>query len=79
MRAGISFDKGKTWHPASILSNPSPLTWAFWKSVWIGPRPGKHGLRVGAIDGKGRGEGWDPRGIFTEGARTQQTMQAKIS
>lgn len=74
----ISFDNGKTWQPASIFSNPSSLTWTFWKYVWVGPKPGKYELRVRAIDGRGRVEGWEPRGIFPDGATGQQAVKVAV-
>ncbi|MBZ5515552.1 MAG: molybdopterin-dependent oxidoreductase [Acidobacteriia bacterium] len=75
----ISVDNGKTWEPASIFSNPSPLTWVFWKYIWINPEPGKYKLRVRATDGNGRVEGWDPRDIFPDGATGQQAMKVTVA
>jgi DMSO/TMAO reductase YedYZ molybdopterin-dependent catalytic subunit len=75
----VSFDDGKTWKPASIFSNPSPLTWVFWKYIWVDPRPGKYKLRVRAIDGQGRVEGRDPRDIFPDGATGQQELKVTVA
>jgi hypothetical protein len=74
----ISFDDRPTWQPANLFSNPSPLTWTFWKFNWIDPKPGKYKLRVRAIDGKGRVEEWDPRGIYPEGATGQQALDIAV-
>ena len=74
----LSFDDGKTWKPASIFSNPSPLTWCFWKYVWVSPPPGTYHLRVRAIDGKDRVEAWDPRGIYPDGATGQQALKVVV-
>jgi DMSO/TMAO reductase YedYZ molybdopterin-dependent catalytic subunit len=74
----ISFDDGKTWQRANLFSNPSSLTWCFWKYIWVNPQRGTYHLRVRAIDGKGRVEGWDPRGIFPDGATGQQTLKVTV-
>ncbi len=74
----ISVDGGKSWERANLFSNPSPLTWSFWKYVWISPRPGTYELRVRALDGKGCVEGYDPRGIFPDGATGQQAIQVTV-
>ncbi len=74
----LSFDDGKAWHAASLFSNPSPLTWCFWKYVWVSPARGTYNLRVRAIDGKGRVEDRDPRGIFPDGATGQQVLKVTV-
>ena len=75
----VSFDDGKTWQATNIFSNPSPLTWVFWKYIWVNPKPGKYELRVRAIDGQGRVEGWDPRNIFPDGATGQQALKVTVT
>lgn len=74
----ISFDDGATWRPASIFSQPSPLTWVFWKYVWVNPKPGDYTLRLRAVDGKGKPEDYEPRGIFPDGATGQQIMKVTV-
>ncbi len=74
----ISLDNGQTWEAASLYSNPSPLTWAVWKYIWIGPKPGKYTLRVRAVDGKGRVEDTNPKGIFPDGATGQQALEVTV-
>jgi len=74
----ISLDDGQTWQKASLFSNPSPLTWCFWKYVWVNPRPGKYEIRARAIDGRGRVEGWEPRGIYPDGATGQQVLKVTV-
>jgi hypothetical protein len=75
----ISFDDGKTWQATSLFSHPSPLTWAFWKYIWIDPKPGKYTLRVRAIDGKGRVEGRDPPSVFPDGATGQHALDVTVA
>ena len=75
----ISFDDGQSWENTNLFSDPSPLTWSFWKYVWVNPRPGKYTLRVRAIDGKGKIEDWDPRGIFPDGATGQQALNVTVT
>jgi DMSO/TMAO reductase YedYZ molybdopterin-dependent catalytic subunit len=75
----ISFDDGKTWQATSLFSHPSPLTWAFWKYIWIDPKPGKYTLRVRAIDGKGRVEGPDPPSVFPDGATGQHALDVTVA
>lgn len=75
----ISFDDGPTWEPTNLFSNPSPLTWSFWKYFWINPKPGKYEIRVRAIDGKGRVESRGPQGIFPNGATGQQALKVKVT
>jgi len=75
----ISFDDGKTWEQADLYSNPSPLTWSFWKYLWVNPRPGNCKIRVRAIDGKGRVQGWEPRDIFLHGATGQQVLKVTVA
>ena len=74
----ISFDDGATWDRTNVFSNPSPLTWVFWKYIWMNPRPGKYKVRVRALDGQGRVEGPDPKGIFPDGATGQQAIEVKV-
>ena len=74
----ISFDDGATWKPATLFSNPSPIVWTFWKHMWLRPRPGKYMIRVRAIDGKGRIEDRDPKGIYPDGATGQQALQVTV-
>lgn len=74
----ISFDDGATWRPASLFSRPSPLVWAFWRYLWVNPEPGEYTLRLRAIDGKGKAEDYDPRGIFPDGATGQQVMKVTV-
>jgi DMSO/TMAO reductase YedYZ molybdopterin-dependent catalytic subunit len=75
----ISFDNGGSWRSADIFSNPSPMVWAFWKYTWVSPAKGNYKIRVRAIDGKGRVEGPDPKGIFPNGATGQQMLEIKVT
>jgi DMSO/TMAO reductase YedYZ molybdopterin-dependent catalytic subunit len=75
----ISFDDGKTWQKTNLFSNPSPITWSFWKYVWVNPQPGAYKIRVRAIDGRDRVEDWDPRGIFPVGATGQQVLKVTVT
>jgi DMSO/TMAO reductase YedYZ molybdopterin-dependent catalytic subunit len=75
----ISFDDGRTWQPTNLFSHPSPLVWAFWKYIWVSPRPGSYKIRVRAIDGKGRLEDYGPREIFPAGATGQQVMKVTVA
>jgi hypothetical protein len=75
----ISFDDGGRWEPTSLFSDPSPLAWCFWKFLWVDPKPGTHRIRVRAIDGKGRIEGPDPKGIFPDGATGQQAVKLLVA
>ena len=75
----ISFDGGVSWQPADLYSNPSPLTWSFWKYLWVSPKPGAYGLRLRTIDGKGRVEGWTPRDNFPDGATGQEEIKITVA
>jgi DMSO/TMAO reductase YedYZ molybdopterin-dependent catalytic subunit len=75
----LSFDGGSTWQRASIFSNPSALTWVFWKYIWLDPKPGKYALAVRAVDGKGQVESSGPRGIFPNGATGYQTRAVVVA
>jgi DMSO/TMAO reductase YedYZ molybdopterin-dependent catalytic subunit len=75
----ISFDNGKTWDRVNLFSNPSPLTWCFWKYVWLNPQPGTYEIRVRAIDGRGKVQDWDPRDIFPDGATGQQVFKVTVA
>lgn len=74
----LSFDGGNAWQPASIFSNPSALTWVFWKYIWVNPQPGKYTLAVRAVDGKGQVESSGPRGIFPNGATGYQSIKLEV-
>ncbi len=74
----ISFDDGKSWRPTNLFSNPSPLTWSFWKYVWVDPSPGSYRLRARAIDGRGRVEGEGPRQPYPDGATGQQIIHVRV-
>ena len=75
----ISFDDGRSWRPAEIFSNPSPLTWAFWKYAWQDPRPGAYRLRLRATDGRGQVEVYEPRHSFPAGATGQQCLKIHVA
>jgi hypothetical protein len=75
----ISFDDGKTWEKTNLFSNPSPITWSFWKYLWVNPQPAAYRIRVRAIDGRGKGEDWEPRGIFPDGATGQQALKVVVT
>ena len=75
----ISFDDGKTWEKTNLFSNPSPITWSFWKYLWVNPQPGAYKIRVRAIDGRGKVEDWEPRGIFPDGATGQQVLKVTVT
>ena len=74
----ISFDDGKTWKPTAIFSNPSPITWTFWKYTWVNPKRGKYRVRVRAIDGTGRIEGREPTSTFPNGATGQEVITVTV-
>ena len=50
----------------------------FWKFIWVNPKPGKYNLRVRATDGAGRVEGYEPRGIFPDGATGLQALEVTV-
>ncbi len=75
----ISFDDGKSWRRTTIFSNPSPITWCFWKYVWVNPAKGNYKVRVRAIDGKGRIEGRGPTSTFPNGATGQMTINVQVT
>jgi len=77
-RVEISFNDGATWRATNLFSNPSSLTWSFWKFAWVDPKPGAYHIRVRAIDGQGRVEGTDPKGIYPDGATGQQALQVTV-
>ena len=74
----VSLDDGATWKKTDLYSNPSPLTWSFWKYVWINPKPGKYKIRVRAIDGKGRIETESPQTTFPDGATGQEMFKITV-
>ncbi|MGH9397268.1 MAG: molybdopterin-dependent oxidoreductase [Terriglobia bacterium] len=74
----LSFDNGGTWQDADVYSNPSPLVWSFWKFEWLTARRGKYSILARAIDGKGRIEGANPRGIYPNGATGLQRIEVTV-
>jgi Oxidoreductase molybdopterin binding domain/Bacterial Ig domain len=74
----ISFDGGDTWQKTDLYSNPSVLTWSFWKYIWVNPKPGKYKIRVRAIDGKGNAETEGPQDTFPDGATGQETLKVIV-
>jgi DMSO/TMAO reductase YedYZ molybdopterin-dependent catalytic subunit len=74
----ISFDDGQSWQATNLYSNPSPIVWSFWKYIWIDPKRGDYKIRVRAIDGQNRVEGWDPRDPFPAGATGQQAIEVTV-
>jgi len=46
--------------------------------MWLRPKPGNYMIRVRAIDGKGRIEDRDPKGIYPDGATGQQALQVTV-
>jgi len=77
-RVEISFDNGESWQETNLFSNPSPLTWSFWKYTWIDPKPGTYKIRVRATDGQGRVQTEGPKDIFPDGATGQQAMRVTV-
>lgn len=75
----ISFDGGTSWQETNLFSNPSLLTWSFWKYIWIDPQPGTYRIRVRAIDAKGRAQTEGPRDIFPDGATGQQVLKITVA
>ena len=75
----ISFDKGRTWEPTELFSNPSPLAWAFWRFVPQKPVSGTYEVRIRAIDGEGRVQTYEPRNIFPDGATGQQKRTIRVT
>lgn len=75
----VSFDGGRSWRAADLYSNPSPLTWSFWRYLWVSPKPGEYKIRARAVDGKGRVEEWSPRGSFPDGATGQQEIKVAVA
>jgi len=75
----ISTDDGRTWHSASIFSNPIPSQmWAFWKYVWTDLPKGKHNIRVRAIAGDGRVQTAERSGEWPDGARGYHTISVVV-
>jgi DMSO/TMAO reductase YedYZ molybdopterin-dependent catalytic subunit len=74
----ISFDNGESWRDTNLFSNPSPLTWSFWKYTWVEPRRGTYRLRVRSTDGLGRVQGVGPTSIFPDGATGQQVVKVTV-
>ena len=50
----ISFDSGKTWQRARLVSDPRPYAWVHWSYDWTIQQAGSYELAVRAIDDKGR-------------------------
>jgi len=75
----ISFDNGETWQNTNLFSNPSPLTWSFWKYTWIAPKSGSYRIRVRSTDGKGRVQNEGPKDIFPDGATGQQVIKVSVA
>lgn len=75
----LTFDNGESWREANLFSNPSPLTWSFWKYTWIDPKAGTYRIRVRATDGKGRVQNEGPKDIFPDGASGQQVVKVTVA
>ncbi len=75
----ISFDNGEAWEDTNLFSNPSPLTWSFWKYTWIDPKPGAYRLRIRSTDGKGRVQTEGPADIFPDGATGQHALKIIVA
>ncbi len=74
----ISFDDGGSWRETNLFSNPSRLTWSFWKYTWVDPKPGTYKIRVRATDGQGRVQTEGPKDIFPDGATGQQAIKVTV-
>jgi hypothetical protein len=74
----ISLDNGHSWAETTLFSNPSPLTWSFWKYTWTDPKAGEYKIRVRATDGQGRVQNEGPRDIFPDGATGQQVLKITV-
>ena len=50
----LSYDSGKTWRSARLLSDPQPYAWVHWSYDWRIRQAGSYELAVRAADDKGR-------------------------
>jgi DMSO/TMAO reductase YedYZ molybdopterin-dependent catalytic subunit len=76
----ISTDGGGTWNSCQIFSNPMPSqVWAFWRYVWVNPRPGKHQIQVRASDANGELQTSAHSSEWPDGATGYHTVAVEVS
>ena len=77
-RVELSEDDGQTWHPAEIVSNPSPYVWTFWKYDWRPSAPGKYTLQARAVNGRGELQPQEEVDPDPEGATGYYRIQVEV-
>jgi hypothetical protein len=74
-----SADGGKSWTPASIKPQLSPLTWVLWRAPWSSAREGAYTLQVRARDGQGNWQSSQAAPSFPAGATGYHQIRVTIS
>ena len=73
----MSIDGG-VWHPCKLVTAPEPSVWSLWQYRWETPAPGRHALRVRAIDGRGAVQTETRQGPFPDGANGYHEVQVDV-
>jgi hypothetical protein len=77
-RVEVNFNESEPWHPAQIVSCPSPDVWAFWTYEWSLPGPGSYRLRARAVNGRGEIQTAEESGPGPEGATGYHSLTVRV-
>ena len=75
----MSDDNGASWQPAEIVSNPSPYIWTFWRYEWQPLVPGKHTLKVRAVNGRGEVQTAEETNAWPDGATGHHNIEVEVA
>ncbi len=76
-RVEVSIDGGP-WRPCVLATVPAPNVWSGWQYRWETPVPGRHLVKVRAIDGRGVVQTETHQGSFPDGASGYHEMQVDV-
>ncbi|HLI26455.1 MAG TPA: molybdopterin-dependent oxidoreductase [Chloroflexota bacterium] len=74
----ISGDEGRTWQPASLITDPASLAWVFWVADWT-PQGSTPSLIVRATDGTGTLQSAEVRPTLPDGATGYHRISVRLS
>ena len=73
----ISIDAG-AWRRCAVVTAPESNVWSLWQYTWDTAAPGRHVVRVRAIDGRGALQTQTRQGSFPDGASGYHELQIDV-
>jgi hypothetical protein len=77
-KAGLRFDKEKSWQEAVIVDPGTKISWSLWNYRWVPPALGQYTVAVRATDGTGALQISEDRGTVPQGATGLHRVLATV-